>query len=657
MFGSTILEVVIGLVFIFLLYSLLATILQEIIGTWLALRGRVLRKAIERMLNDGYVRERGKNARARLSDFFFGKAEEFPNSMADKFYHHPSVKYLSKRSRYPSYISAENYAETIFNMIREKGSGQTDMEKIGFAIRFNSPCFEDQTLKQLKDIYTASQDDVTIFKQKLMGWFNETMDRATGWYKRKVKMILFIIGFVIAVAFNVDCIRIVKILSKDKTARTQLVQLGIAASDSTSAIGKLAKQEKINTHDTAYYEVRKAIDESQQLIGGGWKKDANLGTVLLQAINITQTPFWGFLLTALAISLGAKFWFDLLNKLVAIRNAGVKPEEKKKDDNKAEPAPVTPMPEKRIPVALPPALNLVEEAVRLHGPELKKIAGVMSVFAVNKTTGGVANKLMQVNVADAATSTLVNDWIKTLKTANPGFSTVIDVIIAGVPQKHTAPETPPKAGQVANQAMKSFGSMSCVLEDATQAKHILSCWHVLKGNLNYSEGDNLPNIIDYQSTLIAERWCGGIAGPFDYGIAKCVAATVQPSNALIKSMLSIPAQTKLTFRPVVSGDVNNQIQVRFFNCLTQSMTTGVMYAACDSVTINYQDMARNVLDVLVLCNTTGTGAISTEGNSGAMIFDSSGVALGIIIGGDTQYSYAIRLSNIFNIHKDLTFAN
>ena len=52
MFGSVVLDVTIGLVFIYLLYSLLATILNEIITTNIGMRARFLRKGIERMLND-----------------------------------------------------------------------------------------------------------------------------------------------------------------------------------------------------------------------------------------------------------------------------------------------------------------------------------------------------------------------------------------------------------------------------------------------------------------------------------------------------------------------------------------------------------------------------------------------------------------------------
>ena len=40
--------------------------------------------------------------------------------------------------------------------------------------------------------------------------------------------------------------------------------------------------------------------------------------------------FLGWLITAFAVSLGAPFWFDLLNKFMNIRSAGKAPDEKQK---------------------------------------------------------------------------------------------------------------------------------------------------------------------------------------------------------------------------------------------------------------------------------------------------------------------------------------
>ncbi len=63
------------------------------------------------------------------------------------------------------------------------------------------------------------------FKVKLEEWFDDTMERATGWYKRYTRVVLFIIGLIVAYVFNVDAIAIHRILSTNKIAREQMVQM------------------------------------------------------------------------------------------------------------------------------------------------------------------------------------------------------------------------------------------------------------------------------------------------------------------------------------------------------------------------------------------------------------------------------------------------
>src|SRR6478609_2016870 len=117
MFNSVVLDVVIGLVFIYLLYSLFITILGEMAISWFGIRARILRKAVEKMLNDGYP-ESEKEGLDKLSyeikDFFLQEPKEFNGSFAGKFYDQPPIKYLTrsqKRSPFlfrqskPSYFS------------------------------------------------------------------------------------------------------------------------------------------------------------------------------------------------------------------------------------------------------------------------------------------------------------------------------------------------------------------------------------------------------------------------------------------------------------------------------------------------------------------------------------------------------------------------
>ena len=93
MFSNVALDVVIGLIFIFLLYSLLATILAEIIATIFAFRAKNLETAISRMLNDDHngpdtfkarLKSWGGSFFRHLKRMFWAK----PEATAKEFYNH-----------------------------------------------------------------------------------------------------------------------------------------------------------------------------------------------------------------------------------------------------------------------------------------------------------------------------------------------------------------------------------------------------------------------------------------------------------------------------------------------------------------------------------------------------------------------------------------
>lgn len=374
MFGSVVLDVTIGLVFIYLLYSLLATIINEIIATNIGMRARFLRKGIERMLNDEYiekykdaltfldkVRMFFRNARRSIRGFFMLETNDFKKSFAAKFYDHPAIYYMAENKWHskPSYMDAQNFSDVLLNILSKNvGNPANNMLVIRKALQENN--FElngkhlqldTETRDELLSKLAIADFDFVKFKASLETWFEQTMERASGWYKRKVQLMLFVIGFFIAAAFNVNTFKIVDVLSKDKDARTQLVNLAMATSktDSIQNIIAITKDTTELTNDSILRQAYKTLltDQAEvaNILGAGWNfnimrkkvKDAN-GNVTLQRYNtwdkikyITWRSFnpiknfWGFLVTAIALSLGAPFWFDLLNKLKAIKGAGVKP--------------------------------------------------------------------------------------------------------------------------------------------------------------------------------------------------------------------------------------------------------------------------------------------------------------------------------------------
>ena len=136
MFDNPAFDVVIGMVLIYLLYSLLVSILGEVIATWMAMRSRILRVAIEKMLTDGYLNGSGNMQYSNwwhfIQRFFLKEFEGFKDSFAGKFYEQASIKYLSGKAgdkhtyfsqTKPSYISDSNFAHTLSGMLGRKRNG------------------------------------------------------------------------------------------------------------------------------------------------------------------------------------------------------------------------------------------------------------------------------------------------------------------------------------------------------------------------------------------------------------------------------------------------------------------------------------------------------------------------------------------------------
>jgi hypothetical protein len=314
MFNNVVLDVFIGLIFIFLLYSLLASILQEFIAGRMSLRARMLQKAIRRMLEDQKSLAGNAFPRFTLFNYFielienlrrFFKPFRDNELLVRKFYNQPSIKKLGEDRAFskPAYLRPENFSFTIIQLLRGPdydGTNENESELIKNTLDKNTLNITVETLYQFRSLFADARQDVSEFRNRLDEWFDETMQRTNGWYKRQTQTVLLFIGFIIAVIFNVDTVAITKILAKDKKVREQIVQLAI--------------NNKINP-DSVYNNLIAEAAATQHLFG---LKHSD------SAIYQTSTPLKvaGWIITAFAISLGAAFWFDLLNKVTQVRSSG-----------------------------------------------------------------------------------------------------------------------------------------------------------------------------------------------------------------------------------------------------------------------------------------------------------------------------------------------
>jgi len=343
MFSNVYLDVAIGLVFIYLLYSLLVTAIQELISSFLNFRGKVLYRAIRQMLCD--------------------KGEDV---LAQKFYNHPLLRKLNfhRDNKFPSYLNSETFAKITKDILPDLYLGKG--KELSFDERLE--LLPEGELKAT--ILTYMQDKTKSLDTILANWFDETMDRVTGFYKRMIQRHVFFVGLVVVIAFNVDSISLFKKLSKDKKAGETVVNQAIAfmeenrdfdsilikkrrpvladsvrskERDSTrvvSIVDSILQKENDSLYKI-YEEKRNAVknlldEEIAQVndaLGIGWQKfKGKTGIGVLGVLSM----LFGWIITGLAITLGAPFWFDLLKKLIQIRGSGSRPDtmaEKKAKQN------------------------------------------------------------------------------------------------------------------------------------------------------------------------------------------------------------------------------------------------------------------------------------------------------------------------------------
>ncbi len=642
MFDSRTLDIVISLIFIFLLYSLFATILQEMFANWYGLRAKMLRKSIEIMLNgksDYTVRNNSKSFNT-LRYFLLVEKKGFENSFAFRFYETPIIRSLGKsqktyllspKSTKPAYISSQTFSDALLYVLTQRGIGNTDMEKIDMVLKFNPYHIKEIPLKHLQHLAKQANGDIAIFKMSLEQWFNNTQDRATGWFKSLVKLWLFLIGFGIAVSFNSDTFAIVKKLSDDVKTRTAVLKMAIDAANSQSPGNHEIEPDSIAKE---LEKVKTSLDNANQVLGLGHSSVAKSDSPFQQ--------FCGYIIMALAVSLGSSFWFDLLKKLVAIRGTGIKPEEKTQPEPKATgstPSPFTFPANKPLPVA--PVADLLDQALFANRKAIMKIPGVRAVMRGVTTTGAC----IQINVNDETTAKYVATLFPSFTVA--GQSIKPHIAVTGSPTTQQAP-----AGTISNKSGKNgYGSLGVVLnKKSTGEKYFISCWHVLKGDTNYDFNDKELTITANDGN-IGERKSGGIAGPLDIGLAK----ELNPSELLkiqerIRTGLGF---TSLGYRNVTNADLIKNTRIVYFDSTKSIKQYGLIYSEAGEVEIKYSDKFRTVEDILVLTSSVDSPkSISSGGNSGSVIFDETGTALGMIIGGDSLFTYAIKLQHVFQMYPD-----
>ena len=282
-----------------------------------------------------------------------------PTRRVQDFFNHGLINALSPDGKNPSYIPAGAFVTVVLDLISrdwKKNAGNDSKAPIqmqSLIDRFNaSP--DDPLYSSLLALSKAVGGcDLEKFKTDVEAWFNSSMERVTGWYKRHAQLWMLCIGFILAAVVNVDSIRIIQILSTDPQLRAAVVEQakdyakpsGAAPSNGS---GELAADQKLESFQKAVTNlggtgIPIGWDHAQLASLGLAGKHISLGTILwdgwdwphIKRLGNAISSRWGRIvmliagwgLTAIAGSLGAPFWFDILNRIMNIRNAGKNPGE------------------------------------------------------------------------------------------------------------------------------------------------------------------------------------------------------------------------------------------------------------------------------------------------------------------------------------------
>lgn len=364
MFNTAILDTAIGLAFVYLLMSLIASVAQELLSTFMQLRAANLQRGlqslfsgdslwgqdlVEMIYNHGLVRglyrdpevDEKKNVQTKGIDKLRVAFRTFVGVP-----HKLGRRSAAQTMLLPAYIPSRTFALALIDFLNwKKASGDEAMREITESLAKHHWLYRNNKAGEaLLTLANDAKGNLDTFQTKLENWYNDAMDRVSGWYKRYTQRVLLYIGIILAIAFNVDSLRVARTLWVDRDVRQAMVNAAgsyVSANPAGPAIAAPAPAPDGSLHNDVQGEVNRmsvAVDAfnrmaTTSLLPIGWQRSTDSLRASFRShpwLAVGRLLEWqvpGWLLTGMAISLGAPFWFDLLNKFMVVRST-IKPEEK-----------------------------------------------------------------------------------------------------------------------------------------------------------------------------------------------------------------------------------------------------------------------------------------------------------------------------------------
>jgi hypothetical protein len=306
MFSSTVLDLATGMIFCFLTASLATGAVVEAISSMIGWRSKTLLAGVKQLLNDKDM-----------------------SGLANQLYSHALINPRgpggqAPQANRPAYIDRQLFAHAMMDITGISFQVAAAVGATGDpAARPSLTALHDQVAQKFADIpnpqiqqfltgvIDRSYGDAEKIKTELSSWFDLSMDRVSGVYKRWTQVIGFIAALVLAAGFNIDAV---------SAAKALWMQPAVAA--------KISADKDIPT----------AVDAMKQLTsilpigwpnGIGYRAETDAAKKpILFSCQDWGLALIGWLITALSTLFGAPFWFDLLQTVIRLKGSGPSPKEK-----------------------------------------------------------------------------------------------------------------------------------------------------------------------------------------------------------------------------------------------------------------------------------------------------------------------------------------
>jgi hypothetical protein len=315
MFSFPALDVALGLIFVYFILALVCSAVNEWIATALRWRARDLERGIRNLLVD--PKQTQGDVLATLKAF---EAHPLVRSLFDpKRAPEAAAGAVTpetgrrRRSHYPSYIPSRTFAAALLGL-SPKAVTAADPKNL----RSIEETIQEIQVPAVRDALSAllhsAQGDAVAFRASVEQWYDDAMERVSGWYRRRVQRVLLVLAFVVAFTLNVDTLQIAKRLWSDPPTRAAIVNQADNAATNTEDDESAPKRlEKLPV--PLGWHLASGRDDPQGF--PIYHKPSMVWALVSKLI--------GLILTAVALTLGAPFWFDTLSKIARLRNSGAPP--------------------------------------------------------------------------------------------------------------------------------------------------------------------------------------------------------------------------------------------------------------------------------------------------------------------------------------------